>query len=277
MLIVLFFIALIAIPTTYAASQQINVDTRSNHKILITIYEAGMVPPVRITSSSMYKTTGPAGDFSFTFSTDKKKIDIKLELKNDDTTHTHTFTDVELSGEPIYINLFPPDNKTIRIGNPVQNITPNTTTENLTINDTNVTDIVIVNVTDNASIIIANDTNKTKFAFNFSITGYATKFYEKNSKIFYYILIIIGVIVGILIIIFIIRKIPKKQHFSPPPPIYSKRENNSSDKSLAEAEKKLRIAQEEIERIKNRNQALREAERKLEEDRIRLEKLKRGY
>ncbi len=274
--LILIFIAIIILPAICAAAQQINVDTRANHRIMITIYEAGIIPPIRITSSSMYKSTGPSGDFSFTFSTDKKKIDIKLELKNDDATKTNTFTDVELTGDPIYINLFPPDNITIRVGSPAQNITPNTTTENITQNQTNTTNIAVVNISDNAKIA-ATDTNKTKFAFNFSITGYVTKFYEKNSKIFFYILIIIGVIVGILIILFIARKIPKKHHYPSPQPLYNKRESNTSDKSLAEAEKKLRVAQEEIERIKNRNQALREAERRLEEDRIRLEKLRRGY
>lgn len=265
-LFIILLIALLMIPIIIADNSIITIKTRPYYKVLVSVFKAGITPPEKIISFPPYKNTGPAGQLSVSLVTTEKKVDIKLDLKKDDTPIiTKDFYDVG-TGEPIYINLFPPDNMTVTIGNPVVNATESNIT-NLS-SSTNTT----VNTSVNATI-----KDEKTIKSNFSITGYIAKFYENNSKTLLYILIIIGVLIGVLIIIFIIRKIPKKSHNAVPRLIYHKTHEESADKSLAEAEKKLRIAQEEIEKIKNRNQSIRDAERKLEEDRIRLEKLRRGY
>jgi hypothetical protein len=273
-LLILFLISLLIIPAIFADNSQINIKTKPYHRLLVSIYKAGITPPEKITSFPPYKDTKASGQLSLSLSTSEKNVDIKLDLKKDDiSVITYDFYDVK-TGEPIFINLFPPDNMTISTGNPVVNTTPNTTADNS--NATNITNTTIENI----SVVATSEPNitvtKNITSSNFSITGYASQFYEKNSKIFFYILIVIGLIVGILIVIFIIRKIPKRDH-SIPAPLYHKPHGESSEKSLAEAEKKLKSVQEEIEKIKSKNQALREAERKLEEDRLRVEKLRRGY
>lgn len=274
-LLILLLISLLIIPAILADNSQINIKTKPYHRLLVSVYKTGIAPPEKITSFPPYKDTKASGELSLSLLTSEKKVDIKLDLKKDDiSVITYDFYDVK-TGEPIFINLFPPDNMTVITGNPIVNITPNTTAD--ISNTTNITNTTIENISFAAAPEPNITTTKNATSSNFSITGYASKFYEKNSKIFFYILIMIGVIVGILIVMFIIRKIPKRTHYSGPAPIYRKPHEESGDSSLADAEKKLRLVQEEIEKIKFRNQALREAERKLDEDRLRLEKLRRGY
>ncbi len=271
-LIILLLISLLIIPTIIADNSVIKVKTKPYHRLLVTVYKAGITPSERITSFSPYKDTKASGELTFNLTTSEKKVDIKLDLKKDDmNVVTHDFYDVETKGELIFINLFPLDNMTFTIGNPVINTTPNTADDSS--NLTNVTNITVENVSATSEPNITITENKT--SSNFSIIS--SKFYEKNSKTLFYVLIVTGVIVGIAIIAFIIRKILKKTHYPAPSPIHRRSRDDSSDRFLAEAEKKLKIAQEEIEKIKSRNQELREAERKLEEDRLRVERLKRGY
>lgn len=269
-LVILLLISLLIIPAIVADNSQINIKTKPYHRLLVTVYKTGIAPPEKITSFPPYKDTKARGELSLSLSTSEKNVDIKLDLKKDDiSVITYDFYGVK-TGEPIFINLFPPDNMTVTTGNPVVNttLTDNSSATNIT----NITNITIENIS-----VAAASPNITAKKSSFSMTGYVSKFYGNNSKIFFYILIVIGVIVGVAIVIFVIRKISKRALYYGPAPLHHRNREESSDKSLADAEKKLRAVQEEIEKIKSKNQALREAERKLDEDRLRLEKLRKGY
>ncbi len=277
-LLILFIFSLLIIPTILASTTDINVKTKSYHRLLITIYKAGVDPPERITSFAPYKDTQYEGTISVKLTTEEKNVDIKLDLKKDDTSViNYEFSDVA-TGEPVFITLLPPDNMTVTSGIQQQVNQTNTTAENLTaLNDTNITQPSLNQTPE------LNETsgNKSVSASNFSITGYVSNIYQKNSKTIYYILIGIGIIIAIIIIVFILKfvlKRMKRDHYMPAPiKVRDHHHDDFKDASLSDAERKLRAAQEEIERIKQKNNAIREAERKLEEDRIRLERLRKGY
>lgn len=268
-LIILLLISLLIIPTILAGNSQINIKTKPYHRLLVSVYKAGITPPEKIISFPPYKDTKASGELSVSLSTSEKEVNIKLDLKKDDVSIiTYDFYDVK-TGEPIFINLFPPDNMTVTTGIPVVNTTP------ANLSATNITNITIENVSTAAEPNITAAENKEKS--NFSITGYASQFYESNSKNLFYVLIVIGIIIGVLIIIFVIRRIPRRRFDYPVKFRHKPLESASfhSNPSLSDAEKKLKEAQQEIEAIKRKNESIREAERKLEEDKIKLDKLKR--
>jgi hypothetical protein len=108
------------------------------------------------------------------------------------------------------------------------------------------------------------------------LTGQAVSETEsvKTNWIYYIIAI---VVIMIAIAMFMMRKKLFKEKLPGPTKTKSTPEYESSiNKELAQAERKLAEAQTEIQRIKNRDKIL-IAEKKLEEDRVRLEKLKSGY
>lgn len=159
------------------------------------------------------------------------------------------------------------------------------TTASTAANTTNTTATMTAAAT-NAS----NQTSKLMLA----LSSFMGKTAEKFRSYMWYI---IGIVVAGGVVYFIIFAARHKERFK----IFKKREPNfveikpkakselraeprdikeagtgNMDKRLAEAERKIREAQDEIERIRNRKQMVSEAEKRFEEAKRELEKLKKG-
>jgi len=282
-ILLIILIALFIFPLINAATTDIHVKTKPAHQLLIVAQKAGVFPPERIQSFAPYKDTGNLGEVKVSLITTESTVDLKLELiKNDNTPDINNFyANIPTTGEPVYIN-FLPGNFTYTVGNPI--VVTKNTDENLSVvkttstNETNETKKETIVPQINKIDINKNNISIKSNNSNNSITGYAVGLYG-NAKNFGYLWTVIGVIVGILIIIFVIRKIPRSSFDKPVRVNHKPYEFSSfnSNPSLTLAEKKLKEAQSEIESIKRRHEEIRNAERKLEEDRIRLDRLRRGY
>ncbi len=277
---ILILITLLIVPAIYAVKTNISVKTLSYHRLQLSALVTG--EPLTYIQRGNYTDTKYLGELNFTINSNDSKIDLVLNVGDENgTVLSKRFYEVP-TDKVIFITLTEDKSELLSqdIGTNVAT-TPNITTpinetNNTSLNQTNSTIVATDSVVGSA---LNDSNNKAVSPSNFSITGYASKFLEKNSKIFLYILIIIGVLVGILIIIFIIRKIQKKSPSYPSKLSFHKPNESTyshSNASLSEAERKLREAQAEIEGIKRRNEEIREAEKRLNEDRIRLERLRRA-
>ncbi|MDD5193445.1 MAG: hypothetical protein PHF67_02560 [Candidatus Nanoarchaeia archaeon] len=128
-----------------------------------------------------------------------------------------------------------------------------------------------------------DNTNKTGFLTGFSI-GSLTNLSPTAKKVIIYSLIGLGVIiVVVVIIIFLIkrkgkRKLKTNGDFKVTKLSHLTKESEPED--IEEAEKRLKVAKEEIDRINeilNKRRAIKEAEHKLDEERRALERLKKGF
>jgi len=93
--------------------------------------------------------------------------------------------------------------------------------------------------------------------------------------------IVIIIVVAVLVVggVILMKRRHKGDKFvmgNVPKPSNDSKSSGDSPVSIEDAERKLKEAQEEIEKLKDKDGKIREAERKFEEDRLRLERLKRG-
>ncbi|MBS3075654.1 hypothetical protein J4429_04310 [Candidatus Pacearchaeota archaeon] len=127
--------------------------------------------------------------------------------------------------------------------------------------------------------------NKTSFLTAMAISFDSINLSPTIKKIILYT--IIGLAVIVLVVIIIIFLIKRKRKFKSNEDLkgfkvtkLSSLTKESEPEDIEEAEKRLKIAKDEINRINeilNKRRAIKEAEKKLEEERQALEKLKKGY
>lgn len=279
-LLIIFLISLFVIPSIFAVTTPITVKTNPYNKVLPSVFKSGTTERISINFGG-YKSTNLSGKIDYLITTSDSKFDIKFDVIKDDGTHilSHTFNDLN-AGVP-YLAVLYKDNESIsQIQESAtsenisdipasQNITENATSQNTSTTSQNSPQDTVqsAGVTSNA---VSNESNITK---SFS----PLSFFKNNSKVLINILIVILVIIVIAVIliffIYIKNNYMKKPSYSV---TFRHREKLVDNKNLADAEKKLRAAQEEIEKIKNKEHLIRDAEKKLEEDRIRLQRLRRG-
>lgn len=229
--------------------------------------------------------TDSNGITTFTFDTEGKK-DISIHTivrKNGKIIIEKRFDDL-VSGEPIDLEIKVV--KKVSAPAPTPSTTPvqNTTAQNISQNITNQTN---TNKTNEQKL-----QNKTEDKTNISIkeeesgkiTGAASS--SSSIKIPSVIYYVIGAIVLVVIIIYALRR--AKPYFSFTSQI---KESSSAvgggrglkkppvikDKELEAAERKIREAEEEIGRIKERNTRIVEAERKFHDAQRELDRLKKGF
>ena len=271
---------MLVFPLASAADTAIKVKTLPNHKVSIFIYSSGSLS---IDNSFLYKVSDSNGIVSIVYSAPKTKIDVRVKVETQDGTKVfNELFEEYTSGKSIYIRL---DDDEIN----GEYVEPAAVSENVTENETQ--------IEENTSEIIP--------ASNETVTGAVIS--EEGNEIFSktaYI-VVIAVVIALVIVLFVFRKkiftrdagsIGSKPNFSPPakpssskgiPPNRFLRINMKNDETrninaavsgseIEDIERKLKDAQKELHLIKNQEK-IKFAERKIEEDRRDLERLKRGF
>ena len=271
---------MLVFPLASAADTAIKVKTLPNHKVSIFIYSSGSLS---IDSSFLYKVSDSNGLVSIVYSAPKTKIDVRVKVETQDGTKVfNELFEEYTSGKSIYIRL---DDDEIN----GEYVEPAAVSENVTENETQ--------IEENTSEIIP--------ASNETVTGAVIS--EEGNEIFSktaYI-VVIAVVIALVIVLFVFRKkiftrdagsIGSKPNFSPPAKPSSSegilpnrflRINMKNDETrninaavsgseIEDIERKLKDAQKELHLIKNQEK-IKFAEKKIEEDRRDLERLKRGF
>jgi|SRR3989344_3909309 len=271
---------MLVFPLASAADTAIKVKTLPNHKVSIFIYSSGSLS---IDNSFLYKVSDSNGIVSIVYSAPKTKIDVRVKVETQDGTKVfNELFEEYTSGKSIYIRL---DDDEIN----GEYVEPAAVSENVTENETQ--------IEENTSEIIP--------ASNETVTGAVIS--EEGNEIFSktaYI-VVIAVVIALVIVLFVFRKkiftrdagsIGSKPNFSPPakpssskgiPPNRFLRINMKNDETrninaavsgseIEDIERKLKDAQKELHLIKNQEK-IKFAEKKIEEDRRDLERLKRGF
>ena len=157
--------------------------------------------------------------------------------------------------------------------NPTNNLT---TSSNIT-TSTNTTSISTTQTNNTTQNQITGNTISNQTG-NTSPTSFVSKITRNLVPVLYYIGIGLAIIIGIAIVIGVVLYLVKYIKNKKPPIVKdSKQPISVSDKELANAERKIKELQVEIDRIKNKKNTLAEAERKFEEAKKELERAKRGY
>lgn len=250
-----------AVGLVSAADTTITVQTYAKHSAVINV-----VDPVSYDALRTYEENADdSGKISVVFSSGNREINISVIIRNGDgkIVRNQKFG-VYTTGSAISLDLRPDPNAPKPVVVPVvePEPAPVVNVTNSTTNSTNVT---------TASVVA--DEQKSSFSF--------PKF---NMKYIYYT---IGVIVIIAIIILLIKFLPKllvKFRFpsAPSGPVIGKStaekyyfNTKTTDSALAEAERKIREAQSEIDRIRSKKQRFTDAEKKFQEAKKELDKVKR--
>ena len=271
---------MLVFPLASAADTAIKVKTLPNHKVSIFIYSSGSLS---IDSSFLYKVSDSNGLVSIVYSAPKTKIDVRVKVETQDGTKVfNELFEEYTSGKSIYIRL---DDDEIN----GEYVEPVAVSENVTENETQTEENI----------------SETTLASNETVTGAVIS--EEGNGIFSktaYI-VVMAVVIALVIVLLVFRKkiftrdassMGSKPNFSPPakpssskgiPPNRFLRINMKNDETrninaavsgseIEDIERKLKDAQKELHLIKNQEK-IKFAERKIEEDRRDLERLKRGF
>ena len=271
---------MLVFPLASAADTAIKVKTLPNHKVSIFIYSSGSLS---IDNSFLYKVSDSNGLVSIVYSAPKTKIDVRVKVETQDGTKLfNELFEEYTSGKPIYIRL---DDDEIN----GEYVEPVAVSENVTENETQTEENI----------------SETTLASNETVTGAVIS--EEGNEIFSktaYI-VVMAVVIALVIVLLVFRKkiftrdassMGSKPNFSPPAKPSSSegilpnrflRMNTKNDETrninaavsgseIEDIERKLKDAQKELHLIKNQEK-IKFAERKIEEDRRDLERLKRGF
>jgi hypothetical protein len=284
----LFFILVLSflmIPFVFAAPTTtiINVHTLPSHRIYIAVLVPEETIPYQVIESFAFKDTGILGTREYRTTSSYGKIDLKITVKLGDIKVLDERIKNISTGRTVYIDYFK-NNITVRYEGDV--ITTEVDTANVSANvSENDTAIASNNETqENTPVTEEKEEEKQQVIEpkNNSLTGNLSlgSFYTNYSKIITYISLSIIIIVIIVLVIFFILKNRKKTKKEPVTAVKFRHKDNieysQTERELEAAEKKLREARDEIERARKRNDMIKEAERKLEEDKVRLDNLRRG-
>jgi len=245
------FLALILISmAAVSAATDIKIKSLPLRNISVLIFDANQVYSL---DTSYHTSTNINGNANVTYTGSISKINIGVKINQDNIYHL--FDDKFDAGQQINLNVIPGEMSSSTGKTEEENVTENIT-ENAT--ESNLTEDVVSNTTGNES--------KKGFLSGLSISEFTKKF-----KIVYYI---IGIIV-VAGIVFLFIKF-KGQIFKRDIAYnYKSLSNKDLSKELVNAENKLKEAQNEINKLKNKDR-IDTMERKIEQDKLELEKLKDG-
>lgn len=272
---------LLIVPSIFAASQEINIRSIKNHSISIIVLASG---ETYNRLEGFIKNTGN-GNLTFTGSYSVNEIDIIATLfRKDGSRLTEKFTNLKV-GEPVTINLIPGDVKLITASELAAIAAESTATLNISTLPINETLTPVQTNTPSQPIPAETTSNpETKKSSSF-FTGFAVQNISSSLKpAMVYFIIAIIVIVLILVLLWIFLRIHKRKSnqnfkvvkYSEMMPSYESKESSESSE-LSVAEEKIKSAQEELEKIKNRQKSIFEAERKVQEDRKELNRLRHDF
>ncbi|MBR9704612.1 hypothetical protein GOV12_04315 [Candidatus Pacearchaeota archaeon] len=288
------FITLLIIPSIFAVTTNLKVKTMQQSKLFLVILETGEIYNV-LFSSNVYNKTG-IGELNYEIETTAGYFDAKLTLKNNNLKVLEQRLEQIYGGGDVTINFIPGEVE-VSYNNETDEVVSNTTANETNTNNTNAsagitaaatsennnsttpTTPTTPNATTNTTDIDANASNpesenvegkKSIITFNINlilITGL--------------IVLVVLVIIIFLIILLVYRSKNKSKGPNPSSSIKFRPKKDpeigETQRELQSAERKLKEAKEEIDKIKKRNDLISEAERKLSEDKQRLEKLKMNY
>lgn len=291
-LLISLMILLFILPLASAAETTINLRTLPNHDVDILIQD-----PVsrHLIKSFIKQNSGTEGRVSSTFSTTNSKIDALIQIKlNGEKIFTERFESLS-TGETIELELpeveegcdsenfdLCEDEATCASAtgfwydNACNEKECNSTNLNLCLNETTCTTAegfwydeacnAEEALLEGTSEEVTEEGSENTEITGFSIFGEDSQIFSK--KIFWSIGI--GIILLIIIIIIIKRSAIIRKEKSG-----ELRPERNIERELASAEKKIAAAQEEINRLKNRDKII-AAQKKIQEDQERLDKLRKG-
>ncbi len=259
---ILFLLAIFSISFVSAIDTQINVRTWPNHKASILVFKAEGDYTML---NSYHLNSGSTGEVSAVYSGDDSMIKITVKItKEGQTVLLQKFENEFATGSPIYLQVIP--------GRILENYKQADEQRKQNITNQTATNQTVQNTTQEAQTApeTMNSTITNTTEINFSITGavISEKSDIKIPSFVWYILLGL-VIAGAIVFGFIKLKpkmtISKTQHHGriALKPISHKELKNTTNQ-LAEAERKIREAQEEINKIKNKS--------KIDEVRLRIQK-----
>ena len=265
---ILFLLIILSISIVSAIDTQINVRTWPNHKASIFVLKSGEVYALL---NSYHINSGSTGEVSAIYSGDDSSIKITVKItKEGQTVLLQKFENEFTTGSPLYLQVIPnkiSENYKLSDEQRDQNAT-NQTAKNAT------QEIQTVPETINSTAINTTEVNS-------SITG-AVISNNGNTKIpnFVWYILLALIVAGAIAFGFLKlkprMKNPKTIHHGRVvlKPV-SHKEIKDTTSQLAEAERKIREAQEEINRLKNKSK-MDEIRERIQKEQEELSKLEKG-
>ncbi len=257
---ILAIMVLLLIPSVFATTTTINVVTEPFHDVTLNVLEPTSLDALqtiekKADNSGLMTTAYASGHSQLAFSVIIRK-DGKIVVKKsfDKMTTGGSITlDAKAETTPVVTPPAPVVNTT-PAANPIVNNVSNSTNQS--------------NITGNA--VSGPESNKTSWTNSFSSKTLA--------KIGYYAIGLVVLVILIIIIYWIIGKIKENRHSIRKPSVPWGHQYNASegtsDRDLAQAERKIREAQAEIDRIRNKKAQMIDARRRFEEARRDLERFR---
>ncbi|MDP2925905.1 MAG: hypothetical protein Q8N99_06040 [Nanoarchaeota archaeon] len=272
----LLIISLI-IPSIFAWTTSINVISKNGYDITVNVINVNSGDLV----TTFNEVVGTSGQVNFTLVSENAKVDlIVIGRTNGKITSKKEFKGYS-TASPIIINMnsAPPKPVTTPPKNTTNTSTPPVTTPPVTTPPA--TTPPQTNTSSNVNM------NKSSNISGNTISGEGMSVsLSWRVIIIVFVSIIVIAIVLFLIIFFLKRRKYKSFDSSPGYKIKSLKDHSlkvnynprvlEDEKTLRQAEEKIRLAQEEINRIKYRKDKVRELEKRMAQDKYELEKLKRG-
>jgi len=268
-ILITLFVSFLALSIVSALDTEIHVKTIRENKVSIFVYKSGIVPPLLL--NSYHINSGPTGEVSKIYTGTEETLDVKVQVSKDGKTIYLERFDVYTAGKPIYIQLLS------------ENIS-----RDYMAGASAASSVTATNTSSNSS---ANTSESSSTGSTAAPPVTATNTSSKNPttalasmQIKYYIL---EAVVIALIILLIIKL--RSQNSSQPAPkkIKLPEDKDSLKNALFQSQKKIRELESQLNSIKNHEKIKsmevqlqaekREMERKLEDKRKELERMKRGY
>ncbi len=272
--IVLLVFVLITIPFVSAVSTQITVKTLKDHNVSIQILDPGSV--YLLLDSFHNKNSGEIGEVSVATEVDKPEVSIRVMIKyGGKSVFNEKFENVK-TGSPLVFEV--PDQPDPE---PPKNETPPSQP-----NQTNATTSIANAATsppsgEESAQIKQTEENQTEVNASVITGSFLSRVSDKFSGVGVYILWIVGALIVLALIIlggrYLMRVIRKNRAFAPSLPSRRSIDHDVHAKAaeLERLERKIKEAKRDVSLLLNEDK-IREAERRLDEDRKVLDRLKRG-
>lgn len=267
---VIFLLSLLFIPMIYAQVLSNPVTIKTDPGQLLSVRITDFVTKEKIQIVDI--TTDDSGIANFIISYEMKSTVFKIMFISEGKVVNSISREIPLIGRPVLIDLINTNNSSAATN------TTGTTTNQSNLSAVNST---LNNSNSNTDTQTANTSNVSSFSFQ----GFTGAIIEDIGNFFFeiknYIFIALGGIVVIVILFFAFKKFRKASsdikvghgNYKVKIPVSGK---DGFDRRLMDAERKLKEAQEEINRIKNVDR-IKEVQRRMEADKAELDRLRRGY
>lgn len=259
---VIAFLAILVVPAVSATTTEINIKTISGHRAGISVLDSSQTYKLL---EGKFVDTGDTGDVIMSHTSDAPKLDIIVKITKDgDEVLRHKFEEVS-AGETQYFLVYP--GKIVEDYMDLDEFKPQPVA--------NESEAEANETTEEADV---SEESGNSSALTGKVFGNLSDINISSSM--YYI--IGGIVLAIVIVYFVFKiggstlgRIPTYFASRPSTNVSIKPDEEDFEEELADAEKKIREAQEEIGKLRGKEKIV-EAEKKLERDKRRLEALRRG-